>query len=264
MGRSVILVQEKGGGTCVKIVLKKTTPARSLAKVFAKRSGEDASSLRLVHLGSVVDPGAVFDADGDDLEMVVRKLVPIVALVASHVGDAARLESLARTLSSARSQSYAFTLVISWTAASAALFASTKALLEEHSEMVSLEHPGRRLSQFEHLECLSKLKLLSDDVWCLFSDDDDLWHPQRVAWYASRFEDDPGDVVLCARHATGRGGRRPTCPEAVDAALLSRHASISIEDGYSGDFWCVLSRRSKSSRRALRSLPRRPRSGPSA
>lgn len=127
--------------------------------------------------------------------------ISIVGMVASHVDDEDRLKALRRCLRSIVHQRVPLQkFFISFSGLLHAEAALTVA--EEMCGMldVSTFHVAKVHSQFEHYQALTRAvrgdrAIPSDNnVVCLFGDDDDIWHPERVAVYAELLARRPHDV----------------------------------------------------------------------
>ena len=114
---------------------------------------------------------------------------PIIALCASHVDTGDRLAALHRMLDSVCAQTCPIDLYLS---VSGTDFVS-ESWLSMHYGSVHVRHRGaRRLSQFQHYKLLvDELSHRTDTkrTWCIFTDDDDVWHEIRVESYAVAIDD---------------------------------------------------------------------------
>lgn len=163
--------------------------------------------------------------------------IRIVAMMASHIGNAERLAWFRVCLRSIIAQSHATSVAVSWSAATEALASKTRCLLSEtmlRTEVVSREQP-RPLSQFEHYRALTKQLEQTEDTgesshWVIFSDDDDLWHPERSGVYSSLLADSDGNMsvvsAVCPWYVSDPDGRRPSSVEEVNAWLKEGTAVI--------------------------------------
>ena len=113
----------------------------------------------------------------------------LVGMMAAHLSSTDQLSELSLCLESLRRQSSKPSIVVvSYSAGSARLAtAAAVAFADAGSDFIVALHSKVARSQFEHYTvCAQHVeKALVDDsctredVWCLFSDDDDLWHPER-------------------------------------------------------------------------------------
>ena len=186
---------------------------------------------------------------------------PVYILLASAIQQESRLSSLKRCLMSLAAQTVPARVYVAWHATKA-LRSETEAILGEFARASAvqprlLESP-EALTQMQHLD--RARHALTDDVqrehgkqhdlgntWCLFSDDDDISHPNRVSWYAEVVQSRalprrvPG--VLCARVAMRNVETRPSSARSralsgaadVDAAL--RDGDVTVREGFH-EFWC--------------------------
>jgi hypothetical protein len=128
----------------------------------------------------------------------------LVCLLASHIDSWERLDALRRLLKSIRAQTFTgFTLHISWSAeehlreaASALLSLSNKDLGAVVRMQIS------KLSQFEHYRCLFSTTMASETGDVFFSDDDDIWLPQRAEYihYMLQARESYGQRVAFCMH----------------------------------------------------------------
>jgi hypothetical protein len=113
----------------------------------------------------------------------------LAVLLASHVSSKKRLRYLSFLLNSIAEQvEQVEGLYVSWYAIDEALACATQELLSRTvlPLRVRTMRQARRLSQYQHFR--KALTAFERDrggnspvpAWLLFTDDDDLWHPQRV------------------------------------------------------------------------------------
>ena len=172
----------------------------------------------------------------------------VVAFLASHVSDRRRLQLLRHCLGSIAAQdSHLDALYVSWHAPDA-LRAEVAAMLAEWSRrlppgvMRPLPQPERR-SQYQHLRaCLSAAaaEFCASDApgapsWLIFTDDDDLWHPQRVGSVRRACESassSAADALLFPVYAypvedgAENGADEPETAADVDALLRAGRADL--------------------------------------
>lgn len=114
----------------------------------------------------------------------------LVALCASHIDSDERLKALHRMLDSVSAQTYPIELHISISGVDSVV---TQDLRNKY-KWLHVYHRQEHLAQFEHY------KLLSEEVlaeWCMFTDDDDVWHERRVEKYLASIKETQNDVVAC-------------------------------------------------------------------
>lgn len=121
-------------------------------------------------------------------------------MMASHIAAMHRATLLASCLQSIVDQTHPFRLLISWSAASPELQSAASDVIrravaassEKFGEStITVFYSARPLQQFEHYRLLFDLHDKAhersgqhfSDKWILFSDDDDIWHPRRVAGF---------------------------------------------------------------------------------
>jgi hypothetical protein len=147
----------------------------------------------------------------------------VVAFLASHLSTQDQCDELALCLASACQQSELRLLLVSWSAKNAEVAAVATKIFEQASQKARFIVPLQQkatLSQFQHFErCLTHVEKVliapglhsAEDLWVMFSDDDDLWHANRVQVYASslraaqqQFPAQLAEVhsLLCATFAT--------------------------------------------------------------
>lgn len=133
--------------------------------------------------------------------------IKLIALCASHINTFARLKCFEYMVESWNAQQTPVLLFISMSYEQ-----SLKNVVHhivntymERYEYLIVKMFDQHFSQFEHYKYLSFLsrKFVTDDCWVMFTDDDDIWHPQRSEYYdeaAYRFESDQ-NLVRCSYYA---------------------------------------------------------------
>ncbi len=133
----------------------------------------------------------------------------IVGLCASHIDGPARLRALQAMLDSVAAQTRPVQLWLSISSIGV-LEADAKSVLKDQASrrpwLQVLWRCGR-LAQFEHYARLcADLEGIGPRTWCLFTDDDDNWHPTRAQAYFEAAQMPGVDSVIvcaCGRHAHG-------------------------------------------------------------
>jgi hypothetical protein len=119
--------------------------------------------------------------------MAEAKSPQLICLIASHVNSLKRIERVLTLFSSIKKQSQMPTRTIMSMSSSLDKENSTaiQSVLEAAKEAsVEVIQQAHALKQFEHYDFLTNLlKDYSDNTWILFSDDDDIWHEDRIASY---------------------------------------------------------------------------------
>ena len=130
--------------------------------------------------------------------------------------------------------------------------AALERLRAEHGDWLHTRMFTAKRSQFEHYLALAMQakEMLGSKVWVMFSDDDDVWHPERTAkyWECARALDSGGDAmkgangepVLAMRDGRAVAGDLPPgipgTAEAVDAALEAGTA-MKMLTGPNDEYW---------------------------
>jgi hypothetical protein len=147
----------------------------------------------------------------------------MVGMLAAHLSSDDQLHDLAICLASICQQSrLPHRIVLSFSAANAQLADDAAAAIEaarnKISDLVVLRQTSPR-SQFQHYAaCCGHVKEALGEsrreaLWCLFSDDDDIWHPDRCQLYESSIQQAARfhaaqfahvHSLLCATFATER------------------------------------------------------------
>ena len=163
----------------------------------------------------------------------------LVAFLASHVGSEDRVAKLARCLASVDGAALDG-VYLSWSA-DEAVAADAAAVVDFFTSRIPGFAASRvegRASQFEHFARLA-FALGGDgggDAWVLFSDDDDVWHPDRATAYRAAANAARADAscVVCSRLARPAGGAAaPADAAAVAAAVAAgRAATTDAYDEY--------------------------------
>lgn len=122
----------------------------------------------------------------------------LIALCASHIDCYKRLCALHRMLNSVAAQTISVDLYLSISGA----HESTIETIRDHGAKVHVFARQAPLTQFQHYKLLCA-DLLSnqesvEDVWCMFTDDDDVWNERRVEAYLYAIKSSVHDVVVCA------------------------------------------------------------------
>lgn len=138
----------------------------------------------------------------------------IVVVLASHIDTDLRLTHLRSCLQSIRHQScMPQRMYVSASAADSLCMGLQETLT---AARITLDGLGcdlrytvgnQQLAQFQHFAALfaDMAHLDGASTWILCSDDDDLWHPQRVAVYMTAMKDrGPADMYECAISAINR------------------------------------------------------------
>lgn len=176
--------------------------------------------------------------------MAVPRAAPqLVGLLATHIGprDQSRVDRLRRLLRSVQGQTRRVPLLVSWSAddtasgspPSAAIGGSAAeraaALLSEHERLGVVQTLPRwrgRLTQFEHYarlrDVVARQVQAGREPLLLFTDDDDIWHPQRAEEYLAAAQAAPEAAVLHSRvHLSpGLGARLSLSTSAADVTRL--------------------------------------------
>jgi hypothetical protein len=118
----------------------------------------------------------------------------LVALCASHIDGLERLRCFRAMLASWSKQSFPVHLYVCMSCEPAMQAVVARVIEQSETEYPMLQfctHEGR-LAQFEHYKCLtqvfSRKDELPEDLYVIFTDDDDLWHPHRAASYLRFYE----------------------------------------------------------------------------
>ncbi|CAK9096439.1 unnamed protein product [Durusdinium trenchii] len=131
----------------------------------------------------------------------------LCGVLSSHVGDEKRLKRLEHCFDSIAQQTQAlagFFVVWSSPESLAPKVEALLASLQEHVHVKTLRQ-DRRTSQFYDIRWLYQEYISKEppNTWLLFSDDDDLWGPERVRLYGAvvdRHGRQPGVTGVCATH----------------------------------------------------------------
>lgn len=117
----------------------------------------------------------------------------ISCICASHLDHVDRLDALDRSISALKLQDVDIIISLSCDE-------SLSETLDAHfkdSDLVIIRQP-RRLSQFEHLNHVIEMNL---NEWCMFFDDDDLSHPNRVKKYMDAINASHGAATVYCKNA---------------------------------------------------------------
>eukprot|EP00747_Dinoflagellata_sp_TGD_P108744 gnl/TRDRNA2_/TRDRNA2_170506_c0_seq2.p1 gnl/TRDRNA2_/TRDRNA2_170506_c0~~gnl/TRDRNA2_/TRDRNA2_170506_c0_seq2.p1 ORF type:complete len:690 (+),score=111.81 gnl/TRDRNA2_/TRDRNA2_170506_c0_seq2:197-2071(+) len=129
--------------------------------------------------------------------------VVILALMAAHVRTKQRATRLYHALSSIQAQELPpgveFVPSVSWSVAGSEILADVQQTIESFEGLVAV-HQTTKHSQFEHLraamhqaeeEVRRRGGAGDRSIWIIFGDDDDIWHPRRVAELVNAIRDHP-------------------------------------------------------------------------
>ena len=101
-------------------------------------------------------------------------------LVASHLASSQRVASLQKMLESASHQSLPANVHVSWSAEAGDTTFEAAAVFAKFPHIWNY-HRSAHMSQFEHMQSI--VNVAAKNTYILFSDDDDVWDEQRVAFY---------------------------------------------------------------------------------
>jgi len=121
----------------------------------------------------------------------------MIALCASHIDSKERLVALDHMLQSVSAQTHHIEMYIS---ISGIQEHQCHEIIKHRSAWLHVTFREIHLTQFEHYKLLCedlKSEKIDKDTWCIFTDDDDLWHKQRVEKYTKAIERSCTDVVKC-------------------------------------------------------------------
>lgn len=110
----------------------------------------------------------------------------IVCLCASHIVNIKRLVFLGAMLRSWEQQSSKCKLIIVLSAADERLYAGAMKFLGKYSpdDLRVIKHEGKQFEKYKY--AVEQLRgEMTEDQWIIFTDDDDLWHPDRVKFFDS-------------------------------------------------------------------------------
>ena len=225
-----------------KLRAKPTKALASLVKAFSKavekRFGSPLAHVRLEAEGLVLAPEATVASLGGGpraVTVVPLRAAPgpsatVVSFMASHVNGAARLASLRACLESIERQSAAPTRVAVAISSAAVQRAAVEALLarvEARLELAGVrfdwESSASPRAQFRHFAAALDLAADVDDgAWVVLSDDDDLWHPDRVRTYDAALATAArgAEVVVCPVYALNRAPLASDVPAAADVDVV--------------------------------------------
>jgi len=225
--------------------------ARAKVEVFGLKSAKDLNGKigLLGQLHSQKQRVEVLFEDGSSKLLkpeCIRLLVAetytkinIVALCAVHIHDESRCRGLENCLRTIRQQTSAPDLsLIGWSAGDASTRTATAQFFQEMMETKVINNEPSsvegRLSQFQHFQQLlqdprlSTLACNGKPTWIMSSDDDDLWHRERVFTYRHIIETmatlpDDRDV-RSTNHAQ-------LCPGVSEIASSFFHAEVMLQEG---------------------------------
>lgn len=166
--------------------------------------------------------------------------------MATHVDSPRRLASLRSALASIALQTVHPNLYLSWSASSAALEDEVRATLEEHAVILrGSYHQAQRRSQFEHNRHTARELAAANEradertvQWILFSDDDDVWHPQRCEFYCTLISQvdtesrAKSQAMVCPWFLQRTSGHEtlPPVASAAEAERELRAGRMAVED----------------------------------
>lgn len=138
-----------------------------------------------------------------------RTAARVVALLASHVNGARRLESFVACLSSIAAQSALPDALVVGLSTTPDLAAPTRRAVDRCAAAlavagvdVNVEFAAAPRAQFQHYYAtLPLLKTWGDDTWCVFSDDDDFWHADRLRVYDAAISETEADAHVSPVYA---------------------------------------------------------------
>eukprot|EP00930_Biecheleria_cincta_P012577 TRINITY_DN11655_c0_g1_i1.p1 TRINITY_DN11655_c0_g1~~TRINITY_DN11655_c0_g1_i1.p1 ORF type:complete len:493 (-),score=80.27 TRINITY_DN11655_c0_g1_i1:62-1540(-) len=147
----------------------------------------------------------------------------LVGVLSSHVGDRNRLERLQSCLESVAGQTQPLAAFFAVWSAPDALAAEVEASLEALAKKLAPApvrwlRQTKRTSQFYDIRWLHQELLCKEpaDTWALFSDDDDLWGPERVRLYLGVIQQYAGTPSVTGVAATHKV--RPKSPKKLAKA----------------------------------------------
>ncbi len=168
----------------------------------------------------------------------------MLALCASHVSSVPRLKALTEMVASWRGQLGEVPLRLS-VSCEPSLARLTERVVERlmaehgaHGLLVEFVGTERR-SQFEHYRELARSSPRREGTWVMFSDDDDIWHPQRsmhVKLGAERAASDGGMLSLRVGGAVAGELARGTAEE-VERAMESGAMAALEGTGKDDEYW---------------------------
>lgn len=233
--------------------------AKPAAKPAAQPAAKSAECSVIAHAPQLAEgatpaksapPAQTRDADPP---VAVESGPRLVGVLSSHVGNHHRLARLGQLFYSVGAQTQKLSAFFVVWSAPEALVPSVE--LELDRLAVALQpSPLRSLRQTRRTSQCYDLRWLHDELldreppgtWLLFTDDDDLWGPQRVRAYLGhihRHAGQPGVTAVCATHKVRPASRSKIAqsPQEVDAHLKSGDAKhcggVRVEEEFF-DFAC--------------------------
>ena len=176
---------------------------------------------------------------------------PMVAFCASHVSSLRRLKALKEMVASWAGQAHGIPLHVSVSSVVDVAPVTHRAI-----ERLLAEHGGLRVtytgavvrSQFEHFRALAtSLRTTTKDAWVIFSDDDDVWHPQRTLHYLAGINNGlasncPQRIISVKVLGTVTGELEQGTSDAVELAL--DRGDMQAMDGTEDELWMYACRMS--------------------
>ena len=131
------------------------------------------------------------------------KTFELISLCASYIDTNNRLISLNHMLASIDHQTLQIKLLLSICCTEATKDDCIKQINEwtnDYKWLTVYNHDTSRMSQFEHYAFLQQY--ISTSTWCLFTDDDDVWHPDRALSYHLAIDQSlhtsaTHDIIVC-------------------------------------------------------------------
>eukprot|EP01062_Namystynia_karyoxenos_P004158 TRINITY_DN11471_c0_g1_i2.p1 TRINITY_DN11471_c0_g1~~TRINITY_DN11471_c0_g1_i2.p1 ORF type:complete len:437 (+),score=110.08 TRINITY_DN11471_c0_g1_i2:69-1313(+) len=172
-------------------------------------------------------------------EANIATLHELLALMGCHIAAAERIAPLRHCLASVAAQTKRPPLLISWSAAPELADEVRRTLAEAAGPCDDfVEQPGR-LPQGAHLRALLPVARRRGGAacWVMFTDDDDIWHPQRCEFYSDRLalapeldrEGTPMSCLYCPTYAEGH--ERPQDAAAVYRLIAGGGARLHVPGG---------------------------------
>jgi len=176
----------------------------------------------------------------------------LIGLLAAHFAahDHVRVERLRRLLQSVEGQTHRVPVLVSWSAEDANGGASgapgpvasqAKAVFQEFEASGVIRTMPRlrgRHAQFEHYarleETLRRHVVPGQEPWLFFSDDDDIWHPQRAEEYLREAAEHSADADVMASRthiSPGLGPRLPVTATAADVSTMQAEGRLRLSVG---------------------------------
>ena len=249
--------------------LDATVPAGDTVKRSAKVTLSGLSNAALNGKAGVVatplDPGTGrcgvrLSAAGKDvavrpINLLVAHRTVAACTLATHVGSLQRVEALRHCIQSIQAQSQSPALYLSWSAASPDIAKRVKGMLAteglnsgSHSCGGGCFYQEEKRSQFQHYEILAhRIKAdeaataerdgVSITTWVLFSDDDDVWHPNRLEFYClllGQISDEQratSQALTCAWYAMRNDKDGKTAPSEASPVTSAQEVDSLLQRG---------------------------------